>query len=70
VDADGNHDGLPDWWERLHGTNPCSPPRDFSFWSCIDRPASGLLDSGVRIMLRHHESGDCARAPGRSKISG
>ena len=27
-DTDG--DGLPDWWERLHGTNPSSPAGDFS----------------------------------------
>jgi hypothetical protein len=27
-DADG--DGLPGWWELLHGTNPASPANDFS----------------------------------------
>jgi hypothetical protein len=27
-DSDG--DGLPDWWESLHGTNPSSPAGDFS----------------------------------------
>ncbi len=27
-DADG--DGLPNWWESLHGTNPASPANDFS----------------------------------------
>jgi len=27
-DSDG--DGLPDWWEKLHGTNPASPAGDFS----------------------------------------
>ena len=30
VDADSDHDGLPDWWEILHGTNPNSAPGDFS----------------------------------------
>lgn len=30
VDVDSDHDGLPDWWEVLHGTNPNSPPGDFS----------------------------------------
>ncbi len=30
VDVDSDHDGLPDWWEILHGTNPNSPPGDFS----------------------------------------
>lgn len=27
-DSDG--DGMPDWWERIHGTNPNSPKGDFS----------------------------------------
>lgn len=27
---DSDHDGLPDWWEVLHGTNPNSPAGDFS----------------------------------------
>ncbi len=30
VPVDSDHDGLPDWWEVLHGTNPHSPPGDFS----------------------------------------
>ncbi|HXI82950.1 MAG TPA: T9SS C-terminal target domain-containing protein [Verrucomicrobiae bacterium] len=30
VDVDSDHDGLPDWWEILHGTNPNSSPGDFS----------------------------------------
>jgi hypothetical protein len=30
VPADSDHDGLPDWWEMLHGTNPNSAPGDFS----------------------------------------
>ncbi|HEY1791225.1 MAG TPA: T9SS C-terminal target domain-containing protein [Verrucomicrobiae bacterium] len=27
---DSDHDGLPDWWELIRGTNPNSPPGDFS----------------------------------------
>ncbi|HEY4789133.1 MAG TPA: T9SS type A sorting domain-containing protein, partial [Bacteroidales bacterium] len=27
---DSDHDGLPDWWETLHGLNPNSPAGDFS----------------------------------------
>jgi hypothetical protein len=27
---DSDKDGLPDWWEQLHGTNPHSPKGDFS----------------------------------------
>jgi Bacterial Ig domain len=28
--TDSDHDGLPDWWESLRGTNPHSAPGDFS----------------------------------------
>jgi hypothetical protein len=27
---DSDYDGLPDWWEKLHGSNPSSMPGDFS----------------------------------------
>jgi len=27
---DSDHDGLPDWWEEIRGTNPYSAPGDFS----------------------------------------
>jgi hypothetical protein len=30
VPIDSDHDGLPDWWELLKGTNPHSAPGDFS----------------------------------------
>ncbi len=30
VSWDTDRDGLPDWWETLHGTNPSSPINDFS----------------------------------------
>ncbi len=30
ADWDTDNDGLPDWWETLHGSNPRSPARDFS----------------------------------------
>ncbi len=30
VPVDSDHDGLPDWWERMRGTNPNSAPEDFS----------------------------------------
>jgi len=30
VPADTDHDGLPDWWEKLKGLNPSSAPGDFS----------------------------------------
>ncbi|MCX8091278.1 MAG: T9SS C-terminal target domain-containing protein [Verrucomicrobiae bacterium] len=29
-DWDSDRDGLPDWWERIKGLNPNSPPGDFS----------------------------------------
>ena len=28
--VDSDHDGLPDWWEAMRGTNPNSAPGDFS----------------------------------------
>lgn len=30
ADWDTDDDGLPDWWERIKGLNPNSPPGDFS----------------------------------------
>jgi hypothetical protein len=30
VPQDSDHDGLPDWWELIKGTNPNSAPGDFS----------------------------------------
>lgn len=30
VPVDTDHDGLPDWWERMKGLNPNSPAGDFS----------------------------------------
>ena len=30
VPVDTDHDGLPDWWERMRGTNPNSTTGDFS----------------------------------------
>ena len=30
VPVDSDHDGLPDWWELLKGTNPNSSPGEFS----------------------------------------
>lgn len=30
VPADSDHDGLPDWWEQIKGSNPNSPAGDFS----------------------------------------
>jgi hypothetical protein len=30
VPVDTDHDGLPDWWELIKGTNPNSAPGDFS----------------------------------------
>ena len=30
ADFDSDHDGLPDWWENLHGSNPNSVQGDFT----------------------------------------
>ncbi len=40
---DTDHDGLPDWWEKLHGSNPSSPASDYSD-SNADRDANGFTD--------------------------
>ncbi|ATC63360.1 pectate lyase [Nibricoccus aquaticus] len=40
---DTDHDGLPDWWEKLHGSNPASPANDYSD-SNADRDANGFTD--------------------------
>lgn len=29
-DFDSDHDGLPDWWEKMHGSNPDSSPGDYT----------------------------------------
>jgi len=43
VPVDSDHDGLPDWWELLHGTNPNSAPGDFSD-SNADPDGDGYTD--------------------------
>jgi hypothetical protein len=40
---DTDHDGLPDWWEKLHGSNPASPANDYSD-SNADHDANGFTD--------------------------
>jgi hypothetical protein len=40
---DTDHDGLPDWWEKLHGSNPASPAGDYAD-SNADRDANGFTD--------------------------
>lgn len=40
---DRDHDGLPDWWESLHGLNPASPAGDFSD-SNADADGNGYTD--------------------------
>ncbi|MGC4070913.1 MAG: cadherin-like domain-containing protein [Nibricoccus sp.] len=40
---DTDHDGLPDWWEKLHGTNPSSPAGNYSDANA-DRDGNGFTD--------------------------
>jgi hypothetical protein len=42
-DWDGDRDGLPDWWERISGSNPASAAGDFSD-SNRDRLGDGITE--------------------------
>lgn len=52
---DADHDGLPDWWETLHGSNPRSASGDFTD-SNSDRDADGYtnLDDYLAWMAAPH----------------
>jgi hypothetical protein len=41
--GDADRDGLPDWWEKIHGADPASPPNDYND-SNADRDANGFTD--------------------------
>ena len=43
VPVDSDHDGLPDWWEQMRGTNPNSAPGDFSDANA-DLPGDGYTE--------------------------
>ncbi|HUI08412.1 MAG TPA: T9SS C-terminal target domain-containing protein [Verrucomicrobiae bacterium] len=43
VPLDTDHDGLPDWWEAIHGTDTNSPPGDYSD-SNADPDGDGYTD--------------------------
>ena len=58
TDFDTDHDGLPDWWEKLIGTNPNSATGDFSD-SNADTDHNGYtnLEEYLQwMMLPHYES--------------
>jgi hypothetical protein len=40
---DTDHDGLPDWWEKIHGTNPSSPENNYADANG-DRDGNGFTD--------------------------
>lgn len=56
-DFDSDGDGLPDWWENIHGSNPNSPAGDFS-----DANAEGeddgytALEEYIEFMAHPHVS--------------
>lgn len=65
-DWDSDHDGLPDWWEKLRGLDPRSEKGDFSD-SNADPDADGFtnLDNYLDWMARPHLT---AESGGQLKI--
>jgi hypothetical protein len=58
ADWDTDRDGLPDWWETIHGTNPASAAGDFSDSnSDPDGDAYTALEDYLNWMARPHA--DC-----------
>lgn len=54
---DTDHDGLPDWWEKLHGTNPESAGGDFSDTNAdTDKDGFTNLDNYLEWMATYHLS--------------
>lgn len=54
---DTDHDGLPDWWEKLHGLNPNSAQGDFSDANGdLDGDGYTRLDNYLAWMARPHFS--------------
>ncbi len=54
---DSDHDGLPDWWENLHGTNIHSSKGDFSDANQdLDRDGFTALDDYLQWMSTAHYS--------------
>jgi len=52
---DSDHDGLPDWWENIHGLNPNSAPGDFSDSNAdTDRDGFTQLDNYLQWMAEPH----------------
>jgi hypothetical protein len=57
---DSDHDGLPDWWELIKGTNPNSAPGDFSD-SNADPDGDGYTDLEDYLNWLAAIHTDCAR---------
>lgn len=60
VPLDSDHDGLPDWWELLKGTNPNSSPGDFSD-SNADPDGDGYTDLEDYLNWLATPHRDCVR---------
>ena len=58
ADFDTDHDGLPDWWEKLIGTNPNSLVGDYSDSNAdIDKNGYTNLEEHLQwMMLPHYET--------------
>lgn len=56
-DFDSDGDGLPDWWENIHGSNPNSPVGDFSEANAdIDGDGYTALEEYIEFMAHPHVS--------------
>ncbi len=60
VEPDSDHDGLPDWWELIHGTATNSPPGDFSD-SNADPDGDGYTDLEDYLNWLAAPHGQCAQ---------
>ena len=57
ADWDTDHDGLPNWWEKIHGTNINSAPGDFSDTNQdADMDGFTSLDAYLEWMANPHYS--------------
>ncbi|WP_246229388.1 T9SS C-terminal target domain-containing protein [Sphingobacterium shayense] len=60
---DSDHDGLPDWWEKLQGTNIHSTKGDFSDTNQdVDRNGFTVLDDYLQWMSKPHFSAASGQA--------
>ena len=61
-DWDTDQDGLPDWWEKIHGLNPNSAAGDFADANAdTDRDGFTNLDNYLQWMAEPHFTADAGK---------